>query len=60
MLQALVALQQTGKLTCVISQNVDGLHTRSGIDREKLAELHGRCAPPFEERSADGSPDMAR
>lgn len=42
-LQALVALQATGQLTCVISQNVDGLHSRSGIERERLAELHGSC-----------------
>ena len=41
--QFLVALQRAGKLTCVISQNVDGLHTRSGIERERLAELHGSC-----------------
>jgi len=41
--QALVALQATGQLTCVISQNVDGLHSRSGIERERLAELHGSC-----------------
>lgn len=41
--QFLVALQQAGKLTCVISQNVDGLHTRSGITRDRLAELHGSC-----------------
>ncbi len=41
--QALVALQATGQLTCVISQNVDGLHSRSGIRRASLAELHGSC-----------------
>lgn len=38
---AIVALQNLGKLTFLISQNVDNLHLKSGIKPELLAELHG-------------------
>ena len=37
---ALVELQKLGKLLFLISQNVDGVHLDSGIDPDKLAELH--------------------
>ncbi len=38
---AIVELLEMGKLDFLISQNVDGLHAKSGIPFEKLAELHG-------------------
>jgi NAD-dependent SIR2 family protein deacetylase len=38
---AILELQQLGKLTFLISQNVDNLHLKSGIKPELLAELHG-------------------
>ena len=39
--QAIVELQNLGKLAFLISQNVDNLHLASGIKPELLAELHG-------------------
>ncbi len=38
---AIVELQKLGKLKFLISQNVDNLHSKSGIKAELLAELHG-------------------
>ena len=38
---ALVELQRLGLLRFLISQNVDNLHIESGIEPERLAELHG-------------------
>jgi NAD-dependent SIR2 family protein deacetylase len=38
---AIVELQKLGKLKFLISQNVDNLHLKSGINPELLAELHG-------------------
>lgn len=38
---AIVELQKLGKLSFLISQNIDNLHLRSGITPDLLAELHG-------------------
>ena len=37
----LLRLQQEGLIKFVVSQNTDGLHRRSGVDPQLLAELHG-------------------
>ena len=41
--QALLALVRSGLVTRIVSQNVDGLHRRSGVPRSALSELHGSC-----------------
>ena len=38
---AIVRLEQAGKLDCVITQNVDGLHQKAGNTEERVIELHG-------------------
>ena len=40
---ALAHLVRAGIVTRVVSQNVDGLHLRSGIAPDRLFELHGNC-----------------
>ena len=38
--QALVGLEKLGAISCLVTQNVDGLHQRAGS--EKVIDLHGR------------------
>ncbi|WP_245943873.1 SIR2 family NAD-dependent protein deacylase [Acuticoccus kandeliae] len=39
--RVVAALARSGLVTTVITQNIDGLHTRAGVPREKLIEIHG-------------------
>ncbi|CRL08190.1 CLUMA_CG021003, isoform A [Clunio marinus] len=39
--RALKLLVERGYIQFIISQNIDGLHMRSGVKRDSLAELHG-------------------
>jgi NAD-dependent deacetylase len=39
--EAIADLYKMGKLDCVITQDGDGLHQRSGIPENKVIELHG-------------------
>ena len=40
---AVAKLVQVGKVSSIITQNVDGLHQRSGVPDEKVIELHGNA-----------------
>jgi len=39
--QAIVRLERAGKLLMLVTQNIDGLHSRAGTSAGKLVELHG-------------------
>jgi len=38
---AVAEMHRLGKLDCVITQNIDGLHQKAGVPDEKVFELHG-------------------
>jgi len=39
--RALARLAERGKLSAIITQNIDNLHQESGVPQEKVIELHG-------------------
>ena len=39
--EAIVRLERAGKVVAVVTQNIDGLHSRAGTPPERLVELHG-------------------
>lgn len=39
--RAVAELVRRGKAASVVTQNIDGLHQRSGVPEEKIVELHG-------------------
>ena len=38
---ALVALERSGRLVALVTQNIDGLHQRAGSDPARVLEIHG-------------------
>jgi NAD-dependent deacetylase len=41
--RALVRLWESGRLTAVVTQNIDGLHQKSGLPEHAVVELHGNA-----------------
>lgn len=41
---AITDLHRTGKLLMCVTQNIDGLHTRAGLPRDRMVEIHGTNA----------------
>ena len=41
---AIARLEKAGRVQCVVTQNIDGLHSLAGTSAERLVELHGTNA----------------
>jgi NAD-dependent deacetylase len=70
--RALVALERSGRLDLLVTQNIDGLHQKAGSDPDRIVEIHGtslevmclRCgdrqpAEPVHDRVRAGEADPA-
>lgn len=56
--RGIVELEAAGKLLLLVTQNIDGLHERAGLSRDRLVELHGtnnlvECQSCHEESDPD-------
>jgi NAD-dependent SIR2 family protein deacetylase len=51
---ALVELMYRGNLKHIISQNIDGLHLKSGIAGDQISELHGNTNLEFCKKCSKG------
>lgn len=38
---ALAEMEKAGRLSCLITQNIDGLHQKGGVSPERVIEIHG-------------------
>jgi NAD-dependent deacetylase len=41
---AIAALERTGRLDTLVTQNIDGLHQKAGSDPDRIIEIHGNSA----------------
>jgi len=39
--ESVVKLEKAGKLAKIVTQNIDGLHSKAGASSEKIVEMHG-------------------
>jgi NAD-dependent deacetylase len=39
--RAIVAVERAGKLSCLVTHNIDGLHVKAGSSRDRVVEIHG-------------------
>jgi NAD-dependent deacetylase len=42
--RGLARLAEDGRLRCVITQNIDGLHQRAGLSPDRIIEIHGNSS----------------